>query len=568
MRKLYNLKTTILLTLLLTTPTLYSQPLALTDTVISGLSSPIQLVNAGDGSNRLFIVQQGGTILVYDQNFASLGTFLTVSDVTTGGEQGLLSMVFHPEYENAASPFFGHFYVYYTNTGGNLEVARYIVSGNANVADAASKEIVITIPHLGQSNHNGATLHFGNDGYLYFATGDGGGGGDVPNNAQNGEVLLGKMLRINVTSSTVAPFYTIPVDNPFVGVADFEPEIYALGLRNPFRWSFDRLTNDMWIGDVGQGQWEEINFVPAGSAAGVNYGWRCYEGDEEFNVAGCGAASQYTFPVYVYLNPDPGPAAAVTGGMVYHGPITALQGTYIASDFYSGTFYLLSPNGVGGFNVTSQANMMEFVANFGEAENGEMYAVNLISGLIATVGVSAVLPVDLISFSATPESNSVHLNWKTSFEENVSRFEIQQSANVTDFSIVGSVAPTNNQGGSEYNFTHSQAPQGRSYYRLKIIDIDGRFEYSDVVSVNIDLVSGRFVRPSLISGGIMKVQLPGEFRTIEVISMNGSRVVNQNLSGRSGMIDVPLPAFIPAGTYIVQLKNDEQTLTQRVLIRD
>jgi hypothetical protein len=193
--------------------------------------------------------------------------------------------------------------------------------------------------------------------------------------------------------------------------------------------------------------------------------------------------------------------------------------------------------------------------------------VNLVSGLIATVGVSAVLPVDLLSFSATPDNNSVHLNWKTSFEENVSRFEIQQSSNGTDFTTVGSVAATNIQGGSEYNFVHSQVPQGRSYYRLKIIDIDGQFEYSDVVSVNIDLVSGRFVRPSLISGGIMKVQLPGEFRTIEVISMNGSRVVNQNISGRSGMIELRLPSFIPAGTYIVQLKNGEQTLTQRVLIR-
>lgn len=565
MRKLDILKTTMTIAFLYTTPTLLSQPLALTDTVISGLSSPIQLVNASDGSNRIFIVQQGGDILVYDDEFELQGTFLTVTGMATGGEQGLLSMVFHPQYENPASPFFGHFYVYFTNSAGNLELDRYVVSADPNVADVASRRTVLTIPHPGQTNHNGGALHFGNDGYLYFATGDGGGANDVPNNAQNGMQLLGKMLRINVNASATAPYYTVPADNPYVGVSGVLPEIYAFGLRNPFRWSFDRITGDMWIGDVGQGNWEEVHYVPGASTAGVNYGWRCYEGNTVFNGTGCGDASEYTFPVFVYPNPASG-ASAVTGGTVYHGPVTSLQGTYIASDFYSGTFYLLTPNGIGGFNVASQAEMMENVSNFGEAENGEMFAVNLVSGLVASVGVSAVLPTELTTFGAVAESGGVRLNWKTSFEENVSRFEIQHSTNGADFSNIGSVTATNNLSGSEYSFLHNTPSAGRGYYRLKMIDIDGQFEYSNVVSIVTEVITGRFIRPSLISGGRMTVYLPGDFNSIEMTGMNGTRILQKNITGRTGMMEIQLPLFVPSGTYIVQLKNKENTLSQRILI--
>jgi glucose/arabinose dehydrogenase len=220
-----------------------AQPvLSLVPVIDTGLSSPIQFVNAGDGTRRVFIVQQGGTIRAYDSAFKFLSLFLTVSNVNFSGERGLLSMAFHPDYKNN-----GLFYVYYVNTNGDLELARYQVSSDSNIANPGSKIILITIPHPTNANHNGGELHFGIDGYLYLSTGDGGGGGDVPNNAQNTSVLLGKMLRFNVNTSATAPYYTIPAGNPFGN------EIFDLGLRNPFRWSFDRLTNDMWIGDVGPG---------------------------------------------------------------------------------------------------------------------------------------------------------------------------------------------------------------------------------------------------------------------------------------------------------------------------
>jgi glucose/arabinose dehydrogenase len=347
-----------------------SQPVITYNSVISSLNQPVDFVNAGDGTNRIFIAEQGGTIKVYNASYTLLGTFLTVTGINTGGEEGLLSIVFHPNYETN-----GFFWVYYTNNSGNLEVSRYKVSAaNPNQADAASKQVVITIPHPGQSNHNGAKLNFGPDGYLYFATGDGGGGGDVPNNAQNGTNLLGKMIRINVSTGTTAPFYTVPADNPYVSNPNVLDEIWALGLRNPFRWSFDRTTNDMWIGDVGQGEREEINYRAAGTTGGINYGWRCYEGNLPYNTAGCQASSNYVFPVYDYPNPNPG-SASVTGGYVYRGSTyAAMQGYYFAADVYSGNLYKINTT---GFTTTVQTGLPTFVAGFGETENGELFAVSL-----------------------------------------------------------------------------------------------------------------------------------------------------------------------------------------------
>jgi glucose/arabinose dehydrogenase len=349
-----------------------AQPVVSFTSVITGLSAPIDLVHAGDGTNRIFIAQQGGLIRVYDQAFASLGNFLTVTGISTGGERGLLSLVFHPDYETN-----GFFFVFYTNTAGDLEIARYKVSANPNIADP-TKTVVLTIPHPGQSNHNGGKLIFGTDGYLYLSTGDGGGGGDVPNNAQNQSVLLGKLLRIAVNTSTTPPYYTVPAGNPFGN------EIWALGLRNPFRWSFDGQTQDIWIGDVGQDNSEEIDFVPASAGGGVNYGWRCYEGNTPYNTSGCGPISNYTFPVHTY--PTQNPSSAVTGGRVYRGTVyPAMQGYYIASDFYSGNIYKIISSGVGGWTISTQSAVRTGISCFGEIESGELYATVLTNGNVYRV---------------------------------------------------------------------------------------------------------------------------------------------------------------------------------------
>lgn len=337
--------------------------ISLTSVISSGLSAPMQFVHAGDGSKRIFIVQKAGTIRVYDSAFNFLSVFGTVSNVSTNGERGLLSMAFHPNYSTN-----GFVYVYYTNAAGNLELARYHVnSGSPNTLDAASKVIVLTIPHPNNSNHNGGELHFGNDGYLYLSTGDGGGAGDVPNNAQNTSVLLGKILRLAVNTSSTAPYYSVPAGNPFSN------EVYAYGLRNPYRWSFDKATQDMWIGDVGQDSWEEINFRAAAATSGANYGWRCYEGNASYNTSGC-TGTNYIFPVHTYATQNP--AASITGGVVYRGTAyPSLQGCYLSADFYSGIFYKIVPNGTG-WNVTTQTLSPTGIVDFGETESGEVYVVS------------------------------------------------------------------------------------------------------------------------------------------------------------------------------------------------
>jgi glucose/arabinose dehydrogenase len=577
MQKLYLKKTTIsLLCLFFLTTSLHAQPVIGLTPEISGLNFPIQMVNAGDGTKRIFIVHQSGSIFVYDEFFTFLNTFLTVSGMSTGGERGLLSMAFPPDYANPNPLIGGFFYVYYTNTGGNLEIARYHVSaGDPNSANA-TKTVVLTIPHPGQSNHNGGTIRFGNDGYLYLATGDGGGSDDMLNNAQNGMVMLGKMLRIAVNKSAVAPYYTVPTDNPFVAADDTLHEIWAFGLRNPFRWNFDKTTHDLWIGDVGQGAWEEIDYMPDGSTGGVNYGWRCYEAHANHNTSGCGPIANYIFPVSEYPNPGGagGSSSAVTGGTVYRGTTVSanasLRGYYLAADYYSGDVYKVRPNGSGGWITYRQTGVRTGISDFGETENGEIYALAqgaaANSGGLYRITVTGTLPVVLVDFSAHANNGAVQLNWKTSSEQNIKQFEIEYSVNEINYTRTGIVQALNIPNGSDYTFSDNPSATGRIFYRLKLVDLDGRFEYSNVVSVEINKSDKDFVQPSIVTSGQLNVFLSKSFNTLELINMNGAVLLKQNIKGRTGRIVIPVP-FVTTGTYVVQLTNDETTLRQRILIR-
>ncbi|WP_321539555.1 PQQ-dependent sugar dehydrogenase [Flavobacterium piscinae] len=254
-------------------------------------------MNAGD--DRLFVVQRGGLIRIVNPNGTVNTTpFLSLTSIiTAGGERGLLGLAFHPDYATN-----GRFYVNYTRSGdGATVIARYNVSDtDENIANANSGEILLTIAQP-FSNHNGGSLNFGPDGYLYIGMGDGGSGGDPNNYGQNLNSLLGKMLRIDVNGETG---YTIPADNPYADIAG-EDEIWSVGMRNPWKFSFDRQTGDLWIADVGQNAIEEINKA-ASSEAGLNYGWRCYEGNSPYNTTGCGGSSNYTFPVAQYTHASTG----------------------------------------------------------------------------------------------------------------------------------------------------------------------------------------------------------------------------------------------------------------------
>jgi glucose/arabinose dehydrogenase len=340
--------------------------------VITGLSLPTQMVHAVDGSGRLFVVQKGGSIRVYDKNFAFIRTLVTVPGITTAGERGLLSLAFHPNFASNKM-----LYVYYTNGDGDLEISRYTISDtNPDSADVASRAIVITIPHPGFTNHNGGEMHFGTDGLLYLSTGDGGGNGDPNNNALTLSSLLGKLLRIQVNTNTTTPFFSIPPSNPFGTL------VYAWGLRNPFRWEFDRLTGDIWIGDVGQNMQEEVNHRLADSISGINFGWSCREGTASFNAGRCDPLAVYTGPVLTY--PTPNPQGSVTGGTVYRGDTYInFRGWYVCTDYYSGRFYKIRYNSSNRtYDTASQVITPTGISDFAEDDTGELYAVCLNNGTV------------------------------------------------------------------------------------------------------------------------------------------------------------------------------------------
>lgn len=535
-----------------------AQPiLSLTPVISTGLSAPIQFVNAGDGSNRIFIVEKGGTIKVYNQAFTFLDSFVTVTNITSDGERGLLSMAFHPNYSAN-----GFFYVYYTNAAGNLEIARYQVSNNPNRANAAARVAVLTIPHPTNSNHDGGELHFGVDGYLYLSTGDGGGGGDVPNNAQNTNVLLGKIVRVNVNTSATAPFYTVPADNPFSN------EIFSLGLRNPFRWSFDRLTNDMWIGDVGQGLWEEIDYRAAAATNGANYGWRCYEGDSPYNTAGCSAMSSYVFPAYVYPNPG---GAAVTGGIVYRGTAQpAMYGYYLATDFYSGEFFIINPDGIGGWTTTTQTLSPTGIADFGETESGEAYIVSLTAGTVYRLNAveGGPVPVTLLNFSGSVVNRQVQLHWKTSVEQSLQSFDIEYSLDGAAFKYAGTVLAQNTATGADYSFTHVTNVTGAVFYRLKMKDGNGRSRYSGTVRISLTGKAGLFVSPSVISDAVINLNLSDAvFTSVEVVNTVGNILIRRSIESQTGRISIPA-SELSAGIYIVRLVSERgEVVTQKILIQ-
>lgn len=345
---------------------------------VTGLTSPVEITNAND--SRLFVVQQDGIIKIIQPNGTINTTnFLNIgSKITFGGERGLLGLAFHPQYSTN-----GYFFVYYNNLSGNIIVARYSVSStDPNVADPASEKILLNIPKP-FDNHNGGSIHFAPDGKLWIITGDGGSGGDPNNNAQNKNVLLGKMLRIDVDAT--GP-YNIPPDNPFAGAGvDGADEVWAYGLRNAWKFSFDLTTGNAMIADVGQGAIEEINKMPI-TTAGLNYGWRCYEGNNAYNTAGCAAQSTMTFPVAVYNHS--GGKCSITGGYVYRGSqYPSLQGKYFFADYCSSQIGMLDTNNTITWTTPYSGNNF---STFGEDYQKGLYVADLNNGKIFKISTGTL----------------------------------------------------------------------------------------------------------------------------------------------------------------------------------
>ena len=349
--------------------------------VASGLARPVQCVAPPGDTERLFIVEQRsgstGRIRILNLNTGTVNStpFLSQS-VSTGSEQGLLGLAFHPNYATN-----GYFFINYTNSSGNTIIERFSVSSNPDVASAGSGVQVMSISQP-YSNHNGGWLGFSPvDGMLYIGTGDGGSAGDPGNRAQDiSGQKLGKMLRINVDSLP----YTNPSSNPFVGVTG-DDEIWSYGHRNPWRCAFDSETGELWMADVGQNAWEEINVATAGGDAGDNYGWRCYEGDHSYNTSGCPSSSTMTFPIHEFSHGGSPYRCSITGGEVYRGnAMPSLHGTYFFADYCSNQIWTLTrnDNNVIVTDVTDDLDPPGSVSigspsGFGLDGNGEMYICDL-----------------------------------------------------------------------------------------------------------------------------------------------------------------------------------------------
>ena len=335
--------------------------------VTEEVKQPVFVTYAPDGSGRQFVVEKGGTIAVLHDGKPAASPFLDVSSLITssGSEQGLLGLAFHPNYKQN-----GQFFVYYTARNGDDTLAGYQVSSDPEVADPASGKVLFAVPDPAP-NHNGGMLAFGPDGYLYVGLGDGGSGGDPWGNGQNRNALLGKLLRLDVNHGDP---YGIPPDNPWPSGGDARGEIWAYGLRNPWRFSFDRATGDLYIADVGQNQYEEIDLQPAGSKGGQNYGWNVREGLHCYRGNSCELDGAID-PIAEYGH---GEGCSITGGYVYRGAaFPQLQGTYIFGDYCSGTIWSLRQSTPGQWERRKLLESGLSISSFGEDAAGELYLTDL-----------------------------------------------------------------------------------------------------------------------------------------------------------------------------------------------
>lgn len=512
--------------------------------VASGLTNPIDIVNCGD--SRLFIAEKSGKIKIFQSGVIQATPLIDIATlINANGEYGLLSIVFDPNYLTN-----GFLYCYYIKnvSGVTVEIRRFTSSSPAtNTAININTGVIIaTFPAPdGSSLHNGGKMNFSPDGYLFVGLGDGSQGQDPSNNAQNASVKFGKMLRIDVNTG------------------GFPQVIWNKGVRNPWRWSFDRLNGDVWIGDVGEGNWEEVDYTPYASSQNLNYGWRCYEGTHTYNTSGCSGASSYYMPMHEY---DHTFGSSITGGYVYRGSeYPSLLGYYICADFIKSGAWLIKSNGSGGWIKTSQTvGVPNFIVGFGESNTGELYALKYTSGLVYKISAPPIVPITLEFFGGQSFSGYNKLTWKVATEQNVFYYEIEASNDGTFYTPVGLV-PSNNVSPSTYTFKHLVVGYWlKTFYRLKVVDKDGKISYSNIISLD---GKGSDVRvyPTMVSDNVT-ISSGQLIEKAMLYSTDGKLLFLKNLN-QSGTVNMTIPKFT-SGFYILSIKTDNQTVNQRLFIRN
>lgn len=529
------------------------------------LVNPLDIANAGDGSGRLFIVEKRGTVRILENDTLRSAFFLDITAITGGiftdGESGLLSLVFHPNF-----PTTPYIFVYYIKDSPlRSRISRFTVNpSNADDVLENSELMILEITQLvDQSNHKAGDMAFGPDGYLYIAVGDGGSFGDPGENGQDPEDLLGKILRIDINNTSGGNNYAVPATNPYFNDPDTLGEIWAMGMRNPWRLSFDSGTGDLWIGDVGQGIWEEINFEPAGSGGGKNYGWDCYEGNAPYELTGCQPIGNYDFPIFVYPHncsqgPCPyGTGNSITGGFVYRGSdFPDLQGYYICADYGSENIWLIDHDGSNTtITMQSGAGLFNQLASFGEDENGELYAVTQ-ADLLYRVTQDGVLPVYLTHFELLPRETSVDLRWRVENVHDVNLFTLERSTDGIYFRAIGTVSPQTDV--SVYTFTDVAPEPTINYYRLVYSYVDGGAQISEIRSID----RRKYGNSTEVYGnmrGNLEVVMHGDVGPSEVAiyTSDGRLITSQDVDLQRA--EISGTSDLMTGVYVVVIRNENQT---------
>ncbi|MEM8584524.1 MAG: PQQ-dependent sugar dehydrogenase [Bacteroidota bacterium] len=552
----------------------------------SGLRNPVGVQDPNDGTDRLFIIEQSWGLRIYDRGTGTLAPsnqlYLDLSSqARDGGERGVLGLAFHPDFANN-----GFFYVNYTSEAdasqgipqGATVVSRFQAANplTDNVVSTSTEQILLIVPQP-YTNHNAGDLAFGPDGFLYVTMGDGGSGGDPDDNGQDPLTMLGSILRIDVDNPSGGNNYGIPADNPYVGTTDTLDEIWAMGMRNPWRISFDKMNGDFWIADVGQNQHEEINRV-SGGIGGLDYGWDCQEGFDPFagpQSNNCDPGDVYQPPIIEFPRTGALDAKSITGGFVYRGTeFPDLFGWYICADYVSDNIFLVKENQQGGYDVAVETDPSIFnVSSFGEAADGQIFVLRRSSTNGRLYTISQALPVELAGFTARLQQNGqVWLSWTTAREENSGHFVIERSSDGRNFNAIGQQAAAGySDTPLDYSFVDRDPLRSLAYYRLRQIDLDGAEQFSPIRRVaskeseNIDIFPNPVTDWLTIDLGEMDAI--GQIQAV-LYDQQGRAVQAQTWLHDTGyFLRRWSLAQLPPGMYTLSVQYEGNSLDQQLLVR-